>query len=194
MSRSGREPARARALLRGLGQVLAWIVILAVAAAITVAVLIPRIGGATPYAVLTGSMQPKYPPGTLVVVKPADPEDIGVGAVVTYQIESGKPAVVTHRVVTVARQDGEPVFQTRGDANNAVDPGWVRPIQLRGKLWYAVPYLGYANTAIQPGHRQWAVYATAGLLFIYATYMFASALRDKRPQRRRAHSGREVTI
>lgn len=178
--------ARAGGIVRWLGQALAWTVILAAVAAISAAVLIPRLGGATPYTVLTGSMQPKYPPGTLVVVKPTDPEDIGVGRVITYQLKSGEPAVVTHRVVTATTIDGEPAFQTRGDANNAVDPGWITPVQIKGTLWYAVPYLGYANSIIQPAQRQLAVYVVAGLLVAYAAYMFASALRDRRPRPRHA--------
>ncbi len=59
----------------------------------------PRLGGATPYTVLTSSMEPEYPPGTLVVVRPVPIEEIGIGDVITYQLESGEPTVVTHRVV-----------------------------------------------------------------------------------------------
>ena len=57
-------------------RVAAWTVILGVAAVLAVAVLVPRVGGATPYTVLTGSMAPTYPPGSLVVVRPVDPESI----------------------------------------------------------------------------------------------------------------------
>jgi signal peptidase len=56
--------------LRRAGQVTCLLVILLVTAAIGIAVLVPRLGGATPYVVLTGSMEPRMPPGTLVVVKP----------------------------------------------------------------------------------------------------------------------------
>ena len=46
---------------------------------------------------LTSSMEPGLPPGTLVIVKPIDPVDVRIGTVITYQLESGKPTVVTHR-------------------------------------------------------------------------------------------------
>src|SRR3954447_20300451 len=87
--------------LRWCGQVAAWIVILAMTAVITAAVLVPRLGGATPYTILTGSMRPNMPPGTLVVIKPVPIDQIGIGTVVTYQLNSGEHTVVTHRVVAV---------------------------------------------------------------------------------------------
>ena len=60
-----------------------------VGATLLVALVVPRLAGATPYVVLTGSMQPKMPPGTLVVARPVDPMSIAPGDVVTYQIQLG---------------------------------------------------------------------------------------------------------
>lgn len=168
-----------RPALRWVGQALAWAVILVAVFVIAVAVLIPRIGGATPYTILTGSMQPKYAPGTLVVVKPVDASAIGVGTVITYQLHSGEPTVVTHRVVGVSyAANGEPEFITQGDANDAADLEPVKPVQVRGALWYAVPKLGWASTAIDQDQRNAAVYAVAGGLGLYAVSMFAGSLRD----------------
>ena len=54
---------------------------------------------------------------------PVDPDELGVGAVITYQMESGRPQVVTHRVVAVVNAiDGERRFLTQGDANEEADP------------------------------------------------------------------------
>ncbi len=68
-----------------------WLVILAVVAMLAVAVAIPRLGGGTPYTILTGSMEPNYPPGTLVVAKPAEPSDIRIGDVITFQLGRASP-------------------------------------------------------------------------------------------------------
>ncbi|MFT4188473.1 MAG: signal peptidase I [Aeromicrobium sp.] len=169
-----------------LGQVLAWLVILGVVVVLAVAVLIPRIAGATPYTVLTGSMRPDYPPGTLVVVKPVEPEQIAVGDVITYQLESGRAPVVTHRVVEARTSlDGETTFVTRGDANGADDELPVMPVQIKGKLWYAAPYLGHVNQALSPGQRQTAVYVVAGGLIAYAAYMFIGALRGRDTEKKK---------
>lgn len=169
-----------------LGRVLAWLVILGICAVLLVAVLIPRFAGATPYAVLTGSMSPDMPPGTLVVVKPIDPMQIGVGDVITYQLESGVPTVVTHRVVAQGlNAEGQPVFQTQGDANDDPDRLWVMPVQVRGVKWYSVPYLGRVNNALNGSERQMAVYVVAALLLGYAAYLFVSAARDRAVARSR---------
>lgn len=170
-----------RATAGWIGQVLAWLVILGVVVVLAAAVLVPRLAGATPYTVLTGSMQPKYPPGTLVVVKPVEFDDIAIGDVITYQRDSGKDDVVTHRVVgTGSRFDGTKVLTTRGDANQVADRNPVQQVQVRGRLWYSVPYLGYVNNALSGKQRQWAVWAVSAGLVGYAAYMFVGALRDRR--------------
>jgi signal peptidase len=165
-------------------RVVAWVVILGTVAVLTVAVLVPRIAGAVPYTVLTGSMTPTYSPGTLVVVKPVDPESIRVGDVVTYQLESGKPAVVTHRVVSQGFDgDGDVVLRTQGDANDAPDPDLVKAVQVKGVVWYAVPHLGRVSNVLTGKERQLGVYAAAAGLFGYALLSFAGAVRDKRRPR-----------
>jgi len=167
-----------------VGRVVAWLVILGVAAILVIAVGIPRITGATPYTVLTGSMRPHYPPGTLVVVKPVDVQDLRIGDVITYQLESGEPAVVTHRIVgTSVSLKGGSTFITRGDANGVVDAEPVMAVQVRGKVWYSVPYLGYVNNVLTGRQRQTAVYIVAGVLLVYAGYMFTGSVRDRRSGR-----------
>lgn len=176
--------SRPRRVLAFVGQVAAWSVILVIGAALAVAVVIPRVGGATPYTVLTGSMSPSMPPGTLAVVRPSAPEEVGVGTVITYQLRSGQPTVVTHRVVAVGvNAAGDRVFTTRGDANDAVDAAAVRPVQVRGALWYSVPYLGYVSNVLNGQQRQTAVYLVAGALLLYAGCMFTGAVRGSRSRR-----------
>lgn len=171
-----------RSVLGFAGRVLVWLVLLGAGAAIVVAVLVPRIAGATPYTILTGSMRPAMPPGTLVVDRPVDPETLRTGDVVTVQLTSGRPVYVTHRIVAVERRlDGGLRFQTQGDANDVADDELRRPEQIRGKRWYSVPYLGYVSNAISGQHRQVAVYVVAAGLLAYAVRMFATA-RRRTPQ------------
>lgn len=183
--------ADARSRLGWLGQVVAWMVILGVAVALAAAVLVPRLAGATPYTVLTGSMDPTYPPGTLVVVKPVPVEEIRTGDVVTYQLESGKPAVVTHRVVEVGTSlEGEISLTTQGDANDVADSERVQAVQLKGRVWYAAPHLGRVNSLVTGDRRQLVVYVVGGGLLAYAGYMFTSSIRD----RRRAPAAAEADV
>lgn len=154
--------------------------IIAVVVALAVGVLIPRLGGATPYTILTSSMRPDLPPGTLVVVKPVDPTTVAVGSVITYQRESGRSEVVTHRVVQVASDAlGQPQWRTQGDANPVRDGDWIRPVQLKGELWYAVPHLGRVSRWLSSEQRQAAVVILALALFGYAARMWFGALGDR---------------
>jgi signal peptidase len=174
-----------------VGRIAAWLVILGTAAILAIAVVVPRIAGATPYVVLTGSMQPRMPPGTLVVVRPVKPADVGVGSVVTYQLESGKPAVVTHRVVAIGFDGkGRRLFRTQGDANRTPDARWVRPVQIRGERWYSVSHLGYVTTLVSGEQRHIALVVAVMFLLGYAAVMFYGALRDRRqPTFARARGG-----
>lgn len=179
-------PSRSRLVARLVVSVLSWSVIIGISAVLVVSVLIPRLGGGQAYTVLTGSMKPHLPPGTMVVTKSVDPRDIGVGTVITYQLESGRSAVVTHRVVTQGlNADGEPIWWTQGDANNARDQNPVRPVQVRGAYWYSVPYLGYAGTYVPGNLRGIGVLLAAAALVGYALTMFVSADRDRRKRRQR---------
>jgi signal peptidase I len=176
-SRGGR---RARGVLGWLGQVVSWVLILAVGAILLAAVAVPRLAGATPYTVLTGSMRPHYPPGTLLVVKPVAPQDILIGDVITFQLDSGQGTVASHRVIGIStRADGELQYLVKGDANAASDAEPVRAVQVRGRLWYAVPYLGYVNNMLTGHERQYAVWAVAAGLLGYAARMFWAGFRDR---------------
>ena len=110
-------------------------------------VLVPAVTGSETYTILTSSMKPNLPPGTLVVVRPVHVPDLHSGDVITYQLASGKPTVVTHRIVKVmVSSDASREFITRGDNNAVADTRPVRPAQIKGKLWYAIPSVGWLAT------------------------------------------------
>lgn len=164
-------------------RIAAKLVIAAGLALLAVAVVVPRIAGATPYVVQTGSMQPDLPPGSLVVVRPVPGDDIAVGDVVTYQVASGEPVFVTHRVVSIGYDGrGELSLRTQGDANDVPDRQRVREVQVRGELWYAVPYVGHVSSLLTGSQRALGVYAVAAGLLLYALAQFAGALRDRRSE------------
>jgi signal peptidase len=126
-------------------------------------------------------MRPTYPPGTLIVVEEVPADELAVGTVVTYQLETGKPAVVTHRIVAVNRNTrGENLFVTQGDANAAPDINLVRPEQIRGKVWYGVSYLGRVNSMISGSQHKILLAAAVGVLLLYAVVMFYKGTRESR--------------
>lgn len=165
-----------RALALGLS-VGALALVLGVAALL---IVVPKATGSVPLTVLTASMEPRLPPGTLLVVRPVAPADIRIGEVVTYQIASGRPEVVSHRVVAITTaSDGARRFTFRGDANAASDAAPVRPEQIRGRLWYSVPLVGWANELVHGTARAWVVPLVAGALFAYSGVMLSLGIAPR---------------
>lgn len=103
---------------------------------------VPSVAGYQMYMVISGSMQPAFDTGSLIFVKAAEPSDIAIGDIITFQGSGGAGYLTTHRVVDI--NQGEKLsFVTRGDANNVNDPKPVPAENLVGKVSLAIPYLGY---------------------------------------------------
>lgn len=149
-------------------RVVSWTVLIVCGLLIIGFVLVPRLTGSTPYTVLTGSMRPVMPPGTTVVVKPIDFGDIAVGDVITYQIRSGEPEVVTHRVIGINVTSDGVRLETQGDANPSPDPELVREEQVRGKAWYWLPVIGYVTNGVTSDTRSWLAQGAGVGLIAYA--------------------------
>jgi signal peptidase len=183
-ARSRNEGASLWQYLKVALSVALFILMLGLAA---LAIVVPAVTGSTPRTVLTSSMEPTYPPGTLVIVRPISPDDVRIGDPITYQLESGKADVVTHRVIGImTNTEGERRFTLQGD-NNSVPDDPVRDEQIQGKVWYALPLLGWVNTWINGDGRSWIAPVAAVALFGYATLMVVSGLRDKAKRRRMAN-------
>lgn len=190
---SSRTPAesesggsRERGLWHYLGLALSGALLVLVIALAAAVVVIPKIVGGIPLTVLTSSMIPHFPPGTLIVDLPAQSASLRIGDVATYQIESGKPGVITHRIIAIhSSSDGSRTFQFKGDNNSQPDVDEVSAEQVMGKVWFSLPYLGYLNNAINGENRKWIIPAVAGLLFVYFGYTVASAIVNRRSRRGR---------
>ncbi|KAB1662498.1 signal peptidase I [Pseudoclavibacter chungangensis] len=154
------------------------------------AIVVPALTGSTALTVLTSSMEPGLPPGTLVIVRPTPVPEIEPGDIVTYQLHSGEPTLVTHRVVQrLTTADGEVLLITKGDANADPDPDPVKAVQVRGTVWYAIPWLGHVAVLVTGRTRAVVVPIIAAALFGYAAWMLVSALRDRRAKRSDAEDG-----
>lgn len=149
-------------------------------------VVIPFTLGAQSYTVLTGSMSPALEPGSLIAVRTTDAERIRTGDIITFQLRSGEPEVATHRVVGVGFDaDGRRGFITQGDANDLVDEGIVLPMQIRGVLVYAVPWLGYLNVWATPVVKSLLVTVIGVAIIVWGAWML---LRDAMARRRLARA------
>ena len=159
-------------------------------------IVIPALTNSTPMTVLTSSMEPGLPPGTLLIVQPVEPADVRVGDVITYQLRSGQPEVVTHRVIEISNTTGgELEFIMQGDNNAAPDADPIREVQVQGRLWYSVPWIGWVNTWVNGENRGWIIPIVAGALFAYAGWMVISGIvggRRKAKQQANRSRGRHA--
>jgi signal peptidase I len=179
-----------RGVLRAIGLGLSVGLAVLVGGLALVLVVVPKATGSTPLTVLTQSMEPRLPPGTLLVVRPTPVRDIRVGDVLTYQIASGQAAVISHRVVAITSSStGARTFVTKGDANAEADPDPVTVPQIRGTLWYSVPDAGYVDQIVN-GDRGWLVPSIAVALLVYSAVMIALGLRSAVRRRRGERAAR----
>lgn len=172
-------------LVRSAGVGLSVGILLLVIALAGVLLVVPKVSGSVPLTILTQSMEPTLPPGTLIVVRPVDTDDLQVGDVATYQIRSGEPAVITHRITAVASaSDGTRSFTFQGDNNAEPDSKAVMPAQIQGEVWYSVPLVGWANQAVNGQARGWIIPAAAVALLAYAAVTILTGAVQARRQRR----------
>lgn len=97
------------------------------------------------FVVESGSMEPEISTGSLAFVTPE--AEYNIGDIITFDtpIQEGekKDYVVTHRITDKKVENGETLFQTKGDANNTEDSLWTNQIRVIGKVSASVPVLGY---------------------------------------------------
>lgn len=123
-----------------LFKVLSWIVIVAIV--IYLAIAAPIIAGFHPVVVLSGSMEPTFPVGSIVYYHACKFDELKAGDVVTFKAEN---SLVTHRIVVV--NGISRTVNTKGDNNPSEDPVPVEEDEIAGKTTdFAIPYAGYFVT------------------------------------------------
>lgn len=90
-------------------------------------------------AVMTPSMEPELPVGSLVLVQPTAYEDIYIGDDITF-VRDQNLTLVTHRVIE--KDDKTQFITTQGIANNSADAP-VNYQNVVGKVIFHIPYIGY---------------------------------------------------
>lgn len=180
-----RRSRRPRGPLPRAVTVLAFATSLALLAAIAVigagAVGVPALTNSATYPVLDASSAPGVQAGSLLVVRPVPANAVRVGDTVTYQLRSGEPGVATRRVLSVQLgADGERSFVTGSDGQAQADARLVTAAQLRGRLWFSLPYLGWLDAAAGSTVAASVISSVAGVLLAVATALLARALIRRR--------------
>lgn len=193
----------AKRIFATVGGILSVGLLLAVLFIASLAIVIPTIAGAVPLTVLSNSMAPTMPVGSLAIVRPTMPtltevaqalepaeideinriDEIRPGDVIVFAPRANEEMLIIHRVLTVeVNSAGQRTFTTQGDNNSGIDDP-VAGHQVRAVLWYHLPWLGYVNNSVDPDTRRTIGIVAAGIAFAWAAVHFARALRP-RPRRR----------
>ena len=98
-----------------------------------------------PLVVLSGSMVPTFPVGSIIYTMPVTEDKLEVGDIITFKLSDG--TFVSHRINNI--ENG--LYETKGDANDSVDPNKVKFSDILVKdmnicISYLVIYVNYINT------------------------------------------------
>lgn len=118
---------------------------IALIAVLLVVSVFPIAGNYKIMTVLSGSMEPGIKTGSVVVVKPSD--NYKIGDIITFGEMSKTKTPITHRIYEMKVEGSEPVYITKGDANNAPDQKEIAGKEIIGKVLFDIPYIGYAVDA-----------------------------------------------
>lgn len=139
-----------------------------------------RAVGLTPYAVLSGSMEPELPVGSLIFVRSVDPATLEAGDTVTFRKGSG--VIATHQAYEVNTENA--LIRTQGIANRNPDGSIAQDAEpvpfsdIVGVPVACIPYLGYVNAFVTsaPGM---VVVAAVAVAAVAATFVASSLERDR---------------
>lgn len=101
----------------------------------------PRLAGYEGYVVVSGSMEPTIPVGSVIYSKKMDPSLLQTGDVIVFINETRGATPITHRVV--ANNPSTGTITTKGDANENVDINPVTYSNVIGKVITHVPKIGF---------------------------------------------------
>jgi len=120
------------------------------------------------YMVVTGSMEPKYNVGDMIIIRETPEEEIKIGDIINYISENGTDTI-THRVVDIIEKDGQTYYKTKGDNNNSEDSELVNYSQVKGTLVFKISKVGTIMTKLLTG---------TGIAILFAVIIL-SYIRDK---------------
>lgn len=101
-----------------------------------------------PSTVAGGSMSPALHLGDMAIAAKVAPDAIREGDIIVFQ--QGEMRVI-HRVVDIEERGDVRQFITKGDANSVPDAAPVAPEQVKGKVMFALPKLGWVTLILRSG-------------------------------------------
>ena len=127
-------------------KVATWVGVAIAAILVTIVLLIsvgPKVAPYHTYVVRSGSMEPTFNTGDLIVLTKIDGSKIKKGDIITFKRPDKPGVLVTHRVVGIETTANGRQFETKGDANRTAD-GWRVPASRTSwKYRFRIPIAGF---------------------------------------------------
>ena len=116
-----------------------------------------RLGGIQSFVVLSGSMEPKIPAGSIIFTQKS--QSYKIGDVISYR--NGN-STVTHRIIHGEVNNNSFSYYTKGDANNSIDSEVVAQKDVLGKSIFFVPLVGKFVLFLKsfPGYALFIIFPT----------------------------------
>ncbi|MGE5473803.1 MAG: signal peptidase I [Ignavibacteriales bacterium] len=93
-----------------------------------------------PMVIATGSMEPVIYAGDMVLVKRISPKELKIGDIIQYK--SGN-IFIFHRIIEAVADKDKLKYRTKGDNNSIYDHELVSQDNIKGKVVYTVPKIGW---------------------------------------------------
>lgn len=136
-------------------------ILLLLVVVISLPIAVPRAFGYQPYTVISGSMEPAIPVGSLAYVKNCDPVGITQGEVAAFYKDGDPGTIIVHRVTENDVTSG--LLTTKGDANAEADFEPVKYSDCLGVVAKSVPKLGAFADVITSTAGKACVFCLVGL-------------------------------
>ncbi|MEI5907759.1 signal peptidase I [Bacillus spongiae] len=138
----------------------------------------PTIFGHQVKVVLSGSMEPTFLTGSIIVNEVVNKEaTYKKDDIITFQAED---KLITHRIIDVKKVGDQMMYETKGDHNNAPDSGYVVSANIVGKYTgMTIPNAGYIiQFATSKAGSALLLFIPGLLLVLSAVRTMVTALRD----------------
>jgi signal peptidase len=126
---------------RGCASLAGWVAV-GLVGTLCLTVLASLLLGQRAVVVLSGSMEPAFSAGDVLIERSVEPSQVQTGQIVTFH-EPGTDLVLTHRVRSVESRGARLVFTTKGDADDSVQRWAIARDGRLGQPLQAIPKVGY---------------------------------------------------
>ncbi len=157
-------------VLQYIGTILLVIIIL-----MCIPFTIPRFMGYEIYEIVTESMEPEYPVGSVIYVKEIDPEQIKVGDVITFSLGTGAKEALTHRVEEIRTKEQQ--FITKGDANKIADIEPVSFSSVIGKPQFCLKHMAKIADLFRSTSGKWML--GGGIVLVLMLWLISDRLKKE---------------